>query len=75
MALILEYLWTTCYIYNLINSKLYIVSQYIIENTVPESVYVVKEVKGDSYVLVYFILLFKYMKTKSFYGLHFFLNT
>lgn len=44
------------YIYNLINSKLYIVSQYIIENTVPESVYVVKEVKDDSYVLVYFIL-------------------
>lgn len=68
VAIILEYLWKTCYIYkyNLINSKLYSLNKYIIENTEPESVYVVIEVKNDSYVLSLFYIIFKIYENQTF---------
>lgn len=75
VALILEYQWITCYIYNLINSKLYILNQYIIENTVPESVYVVKEAKNDSSVLGLFYIIFKIYENQTFLWPTIFLNT
>lgn len=45
-----------------INSKLYLLNQYIIQKTIPENVYVVKKLKDISHFLGLLYLIFEIMQ-------------